>query len=68
MNFLTIINPFKRIAELERRLAELEQSTTGRFAVVMASNKKIHGNHQYLTNRIEKIAKQVKDFTAQPKS
>lgn len=68
MTFLEMINPFKRIAELERKLDELERSTTGRFAVVMTSNKKIYGEHKNLKNRIEKVARQVKDFADKPKS
>lgn len=34
---------FKRVRELEARVAKLEQSTTDRFAVVMTSQSKMHG-------------------------
>lgn len=64
---MRLFNPFKRIAELEARIARLEQSTTDRFAVVMASATKHHGQHRESMKRIQRLDAEVLSLKEQTK-
>lgn len=44
-----------QVHDLRGSLGSLDRSTTNRFAVVMASNKKLHAIHSGITNRLNKV-------------
>jgi uncharacterized coiled-coil protein SlyX len=50
-------NPFR--SRLEARIAELERSTADRFAMLMASNAKLHSKATQLQNTNQRLAARV---------